>query len=202
MVTKFTGVAILLAITMVTTFSTCKKKFGCDEIVYDFQIGVKAHPDQDSINIGDTIWLEVNTPTTLKDTVSNKIIDYSDAANLGSAIGFAKFLNKDSVVFAANSFDYILLQGQSVNNPNITKIREYLFIQENSNYLFKLAVIPKEVGIYLIGFSDADNVYRKSDKCTKAFFKINFIQTNQHYYLNPNYQAGTIQSNSYYFKVK
>ena len=50
---------------------------------------------------------------------------------------------------------------------------------------------------------NAANFYRKSYACTKAFFTINFIQTNQHYYLNPNFQGGpTPVGGDYYFKVK
>lgn len=203
--TKFSTVAILFFIILATIFATCKKRFGCAEDVYNFQMGVKAYPDQDSIHIGDTILLEINTPTAFKDISSGKMIDYSGAENLGSAIGFGRFLNKDSAVNAADAFDYILLKGIPINNPNTGQIREYLFVQENNNYVFKLAVIPKELGIYGIGLSNADHVYRKSDKCTKALFIINFANTKQHFYLNPNINSSNTDTTKpnpgYYFKV-
>jgi hypothetical protein len=205
MVTKFSTVSLLLLITSATIFSTCKKKFGCDETVYNFEICVKAYPDKDSIHIGDTIWIEANTATIFEDMPSGKMIDYSGAENLGSAIGFGQFLNRDSVIPAAGSFDYFLLKGVSVKNPNTTQIREYLFTEESNSYLFKLAVIPKQLGTYGIGVSNAANVYRKSDKCTKALFVINFCNTKQHFYLNPNITSlntDTTKPNpSYYFKV-
>jgi hypothetical protein len=204
MATKYSFVAILLLIALATIFATCKKRFGCKETVYNFEMGAKAHPDRDSIHIGDTIWLEVNVPTIFEDITSGKTIDYSGAENLGSAIGFGQ-LKKDSVIPAASLFDYFLFKGISVNNPNTAQIREYLFIEENNNYLFKLAVIPKEAGIFGIGFSNAANVYRRSDKCTKALFVINFENTKQHFYLNPNINSSNTDTTkpnpSYYFKV-
>ena len=89
-----------------------------------------------------------------------------------------------------------------VNNPNTLQIREFQFVQQNDRYLFKLGIIPKEVGVFGVGFSNAANVYRKNDACTKANFTINFKGTNQHYYLNPNFQGGPPPTGGdYYFKV-
>ena len=82
-------------------------------------------------------------------------------------------------------------------------LKEFRFEDNNGFYKFKLGIIAKKKGIFGLIFSNAANVYRKSDACTKAFFTINFIQTNQHYYLNPNFQGGpTPVGGDYYFKVK
>ncbi len=206
MATKIFTVAMLLIITMASTFSTCRKGgLGCANTVYNFHIGVKAFPDNAWISLNDTLWLEVNAPTSFTDISSNIIINYSGASNLGSAIGFGEFNGKDSVIEAANFFDYILINGSKVDNPFVTKIREYLFVQQNDRYIFKLGVIPKNKGVFGLGFSNAANVSRANDKCTKASFIINFENTKQHYYLNPNIDASntdtTKPSASYYFKV-
>lgn len=42
--------------------STCKCGTGCAEIKYSFNINCKAYPDKDSINVGDTIWIEIKAP--------------------------------------------------------------------------------------------------------------------------------------------
>jgi len=184
MVIKLIRVAILILISMATIFSTCKKHFGCAENVYSFQIGIKAYPDKDSIRIGDTIWIEINTPTQLKDIQSGRIINYSEAENLGSGISLAELIEKDSIKDAANDFSYILKKGISVDNPLINKVREFVFVEENNAFLFKIGVVPKKRGIYKMFVSNAANVYRKNDKCTKASFEINFENTNQHLYFN------------------
>ncbi|HEV8083302.1 MAG TPA: hypothetical protein VGP55_08885 [Chitinophagaceae bacterium] len=211
MATKIYTVAILLIIAMTTTFSTCKKGvLGCSETVYNFKINIKAYPDLDSIHIGDTIWLEVNTPTDLKDISSSKVVNYSGAANFGTAISFLKFtggsINNPGAVYSANDFRYYIASGQQVNNPFVEGIREYLFVENNSLFKFKLAIIPNQNGIYSIGISDAANVYRKSDKCTKSYFEIDFANTNQHLYFLQNNRPGYLIEGSelthlYCFKV-
>lgn len=193
---------ILLA-GVITITSSCGKLCLTDT-AFNFQISVKAYPDRDSIRIGDTIWLEINAPTSLQDISSKKIVDYSGTENLGSAIGFERITIGNPIV-SANSFNYILITGIQVSNPNTTQIREFLFVQSNYSFAFKLGIIPKEKGVFGIGFSNAANVYRNSNKCTKALFQINFESTRQHYYLNPYINTTntdtTKASGSYYFKV-
>ncbi len=195
-------IILLLLLGIASIGSQCKKRFGCAETVYNFEIGVKAFPDNDSINIGDTIWLEINTPDTLRDQHTNELINYSGVENLGSGISLNKLgANNQFIIPAADSFDYILIRGNEVRKTDL--LREYLFIEQNGNYLFQLGIIPKKKGTFGLIFSNAANVYRKSDACTKANFTINFIQTDQHYYLNPNFQGGpTPIGGDYYFYVK
>ena len=63
MTNTLTRVAIILVIFWVTTYASCNKN--CVESTYSFQIGIKATPNLDSININDTIWLEINESTNL-----------------------------------------------------------------------------------------------------------------------------------------
>jgi hypothetical protein len=207
MATKFYTFIILFTIVISTTFSTCKKggDIGCANTIYNFQIGMMAYPDIDNIHIGDTIWFDLNVPTNFIDITSNTNIEYSGAKNLGTAMGFANYSILNNPIPAANSFSTILLEGTKVDNANTNQIREYLFKEENNRYLFKLAIIAKETGIFGIGPSSAQNVYRASDNCTKAFFNIILQNTHHHYYLNPNINSSnsdtTQPSGSYYFRV-
>lgn len=201
---KILSIVALFIIAMTSIFSTCKKGGlgGCANTVYNFKIGVQAYPDKDSIRVGDTIWFEINTPTTLIDKGTNSFIDYSGTENLGSAIGFEKIINLTTFINSTNTFKYALVIGEEVQSLNPTLFKEYLFKEQNGKYVFKLAVVPKEIGIFGIVFGNAANVYRNVDKCTKASFEINFESTNQHYYLNPNFQGGaTPNGGDYYFKV-
>lgn len=182
--------------------NSCGKITGCADTSYRFMIGVKIHPNKETLLLGDTLWFEVDAPTTLKDVATGKLTDYSGALNLGSAVGFGK-ITANNVVFSANSFDYKLLTGTNVNNPNTVQIREFLFTQINDRYVFKLGVVPKEKGVFGIDFSNSVNVYRKSDRCTKALFYINFENTPHHYHLNPITGSDTTNNyGSYYFTVK
>lgn len=204
--TKYYTIAILFIIATATTFSKCQKGgLGCARTVYNFQMEIQAYPDNSSIKIDDTLWLEINAPTSLPDITKGKTVDYSGSKNLGTAIGFGQFFGKDSIKDAANLFEYKLINGREVNNPFTTKIREYLFDEQNGRYIFKLGIIPKEKGIFGIGFSNAANVFRKTDNCTKANFEMDFANTVQHFYLNPNINSSntdtTRPSASYFFKV-
>lgn len=206
MATKIFTVAILLITAMTTIFSTCKKGgLGCANTVYNFKIAGKIYPDKDSIHVGDTVWLELNVPTSFTDITSNQIVDFSEAGNLGSAIGFGEYSVINNPIPAANSFIDVLVTGKEISNANTAQIREFLFEEKNNRYVFKLGIIPNENGIFGVGFSNAQNVYRNSDLCTKAFFKIILENTHQHYYLNPNINSSntdtTKPSGSYYFKV-
>jgi hypothetical protein len=85
---KHNTVLILMLLSLVSVYATCHKHLDCRETVYNFEMGIKDYPDKDSINVGDTIWLEVNEPVILKDIQTGKDVNYSSANNLGSAMAF------------------------------------------------------------------------------------------------------------------
>ncbi len=200
---KNTQLFILLLLGLSCMQFQCERRFDCAENRYSFGMGVRAYPDSDSIKIGDTIWLEINEATTLKDFRTDQMIDYSKAANLGSNISFSQ-LSADSqfTIQAVHKFDFHLIEGIPTASTNDDLYKEYLFNERNGYYKFKLGVVPKQKGLFVIVFGNAANVYRKTDKCTKAGFGINFKETDQHYYFHPGYIPGTSPvGGDYYFKV-
>jgi len=197
----------LVAIVSISAFIFQKcdcTKGGCRDEVYSFEIFAKATPSLDSIVINDTIWFEVSESVNLKDQISNRIIDYRDAVNLGSAIGFDELLGNSQRKDAVTDFNFVLISGTEINSVNPARFKEYIFKEEANRYIFRLGLIPKRQGIFRMGFSDAANVYRKNEGCTKANFKIFFKETNQHLYFNDNnFNITTpLPSNMYCFKVK
>jgi hypothetical protein len=183
-------------------WASCNKRIGCAENIFSFEFGIKAYPDKEVMNTGDTLWLEINEPTTLTDIRTGRTIDYSNGGNLGSVIAFQKLSNANEFIEkAAQEFAFTLVDGTETNNADPESLREYLFTERNSHYLFKLGVIPKQTGIYRLFFSNAANVFRKNDKCTKASFTLNFKNTNQHLNLYPSVTDSTSGGGVYYFKV-
>ena len=211
MVTNIKLTVIIVFIYATTIYSSCGKSiFGCPEESLSFHLNAKAYPDKDSIHAGDTIWIELRAPTSLKDDISGKMIDYSGASNLGNAISIDKFIggsiSNPGTSYSANSFIYILSSGSAVNNSLSERIRSYLFEENNGLYFYKLGIIPKEAGVFAFAISDATNVYRKTDKCTKAHFNITFANTDQHLYFYQNNRPGYVisdyeQTHMYCFKV-
>lgn len=169
---------------------------------YSFKIGVRATPNLDSILIGDTIWLEINEPTSLNNIQSGTLINFSNATNLGSNIGFQEVLSATQFRNAANDFNFKLISGTETLKTNPQLFRAYLFAEQNNRYVFKFGVVPLTVGVYRLVLGNAANVSRNNSNCERASFQIDFIQTDQHFYLYPG-GAGTPPGGGvYYFKVK
>lgn len=201
-----TNYSWLLLLPFVSVFSTCIKALDCSKNKHSFLTGIKAYPDKDSISIGDTIYFEFDEPITLTDRITNQAINYSNAANLGTAIGFAEFIAPNQTnTIVAERFKYHLIVGREIKRPDSSRFKEYNFSEISSRYKFKLAIIPQQKGVFKLFFSNAENVYRTTDKCTKAFFTIDFMNTNQHLYLNEVSFPGNIPlpgGGIYLFKVK
>jgi hypothetical protein len=197
---------ILFFCFVVFSFGTCRKSgVGCTGSVYGFEAKAKIINHSDSINIGDTIWLEIVSPVSQIDANTGQIINYSKAANLGTAIGFGELVSPTMPVYAANDFKYVLQKGQKLDNPNVNVVREYLFSENQLNYEFRLGIIPTRKGIFSIGLSNAANVYRANDKCTKAGYRIYFTETNQHLYFIKQVfgtEPDPPPNGTYCFKVK
>lgn len=202
---------IFIAATIIIATSSCGKlRLNCANTVFSFQTGIRAYPDKDSIRIGDTIWFESSIPVSLVDLATKQLIDYSGAANLGTAISVDRFIggsvSDPGSAPALSNFNYILSNGTPVVGSFPDRVGEYLFVEKNKQYIFKIGVIAKKKGTYILGIGNSKNVYRNSDKCTKATYFINFESTNQHLYLYQKNRPGYIiegleLTNAYCFKV-
>ncbi len=206
MAKKLNTILFICFISLISLYARCtKESIGCANTVYTFETGVKVYPDKSDFNVGDTLWLDLNIPTSETDIGTGKIIDYSGAANLGTTIGFSKIVTKDSFVTAANFFDYLVISGKLVPNQNVAQIREFNFAEQTARYIFRIGIIPKQKGVFGLGISNAANVYRSSDYCTKASFLISIVHSQQHFYLNPVLNTSNFDSTksngSFYFKV-
>lgn len=142
---KFLSIAILLFIGMSSIFSTCKKGgLGCANTVYSFQVGESITPDKDSIRIGDTLFLNVNTSTKLNDLQTAILVDYSNTSNLGNVVTLLKFLPSDTVIGAINNFNLVMLKGTKVYSVDPSSQQQVLFDEENGSYRFNLEIIAKD----------------------------------------------------------
>lgn len=188
------------------TKATCNKTgLDCANTKYSFQLPVRAYPNKDTISIGDTIWLEINESTTFVNGQNGEIIDYSGAKNLGSGIAFGAFNTdlKSWVNENPNNFNLVLVDGYGKLLKKTAIDVEYSFAEKEKRYIFLLGVAPNKKGLFSLLFSNSNNTYRESDKCTKANFNIIFENTDQHYPLNPFYIPGTNpRGGDYYFVVK
>lgn len=199
-------ILFLIVLSLLSFQFKCNKRLDCRGTVYGFEIAISAYPAKDSVNVGDTIWLEVSEPTKLIDLQTGRVIDYSGAANLGTTIGIAELISVNNFTTEGNYFfKFSLFAGSEILRPDTDRFREYNFAEINNRYEFRLGVIPQKKGVYKIFIGNASNVYRKNDQCTKANFEINFKNTNQHLYLNEIILPGVRLPSGggvYLFKVK
>jgi hypothetical protein len=199
-----------LVICYLGIWASCNKSFDCRGTIHNFEAFYKAYPDRDSIRVNDTIWLELKTSTQLRDRTTNEMVDYSGAANFGTVIGYVELMGGDAsdpgAIAAANHFENILVNGSSVPPLRPDQLREFLFEEENGMYLFKVVIVAKKKGVYLIGAGDAAGVYQRSNSCRKSDFKLTFENTDQHLYLleesRPGYTVSEYErTHAYCFKV-
>ncbi len=206
---KTTIYCILLC--LIGIYATCNKRIDCKQNVYSFEAFFKAYPDFDSVQVGDTIWLELNSPTRATDLATNTTTDYSGAENFGTAISYLQIIGGDvtdpGATPSANSFDNVLINGSTVQSSiYLEKIREFLFEEKAGNYEFKIGIVPKKKGLFMLAPGDAAGVYRSSNKCDKASFSLTFKDTDQHLYLYEQKRPGYLLSHYdkghlYAFKV-
>lgn len=205
MVIKIKIISVLICIYLITVFNSCKKDIlGCGESSILFTVDAKVYPDKDSVNVGDTIYVEINIPTTLPDQ-NNKMVDYSKANNLGTDMGFVKLVNVSPIKVdnAVGDFTFELISGKEITSSNPLLLKEYTFEETGGRYVFKLAIVPKTRGTFSFNFGNATNVIRKGNSCPKASF--NFLLkniTNQHYYLFPGGSGVIPAAADYYFYVR
>jgi hypothetical protein len=203
--TELIKIIYLLIALLFIRASCATKALNCANTKYSFELPIKAYPGKEKMHVGDTLWFEITSPTTLKDQLSSKEIDYSNAANLGSSVAFSTLSSEgEFTINCVSRFDYLLKSGIELSRGYANGlINEYGFTETSNEYRFLLAIIPKDTGTYRIGFSNAANVSRQNDKCTKAEFALNFRNTDQHYYLAPGYNPNgpTLVGGDYYFKV-
>jgi hypothetical protein len=207
MATNFKYNWLIVVISLTTLYGTCRKQIDCSQTDYAFKGDFKVYPDEDSIQVGDTIFLEFDHSTLFQDLTRNISVDYKEALNLGSAISFTEFLSNQQEAGAVGNFTRTIVYGKlNSQSSGDAQTQVYLFDEASSRFRFRLAIIPNKAGNYGITVHDAANVYTKSDECSKASFQYIFQGTDQHLYLLNQWRPGLIlqepgKSRVYYFRV-
>ncbi|RPD47245.1 hypothetical protein [Paracnuella aquatica] len=180
----------------------CNKSLGCSETLHNFELPINVAPKEETLSTGDTLWFDISASSTLVDISTGRIVDWSNASNLTSLMYFHKLSNANEFsIDAAVKFDLLPKKGTVVAYMNSSDAREIKFDEVDGRYKLLIGIVPKEKGTFRIAFSNAANVYRNGDQCSKSNFVLNFRNINQHYHLSPTYQGGNLVGGDYYFKV-
>ncbi len=183
----------------VTMGGNCMKD--CIKQEYSFNIPLIAYPDLDSIRMGDTVWLDVSVPSTLTDEITGNSIEFTNATNLGLVISFQEVLSATNFRSAVEDFTFKLEIGKDGLNTNPALFKGYLMTESGGFYKLKIGFIAQTHGVFRFTVHNAPNVLRNNSNCEKAFFQVNFTNTDQHFYLYPGGAGTPPGGGTYYFKV-
>lgn len=187
----------ILLIAFVSLCATCHKRIDCTQNIYNFKVGIKALPNTDSIPLNDTLWFAINESTELQDLNLNRPVPFKNAANLSFVFGVWQVLGARELQPGVSSFDYVIKKGVNIRPLNPSFLKEFQLAEESNRYLLEVGFIPRTKGVFRVLTENAANVYTKDNPCDKASFSVNYVDTDQHFYLGYNISGEGV----YYFKV-
>ena len=194
--------SILLCIIVV--ISGCDKP--CNEPDYDFSVFESFSPERDSMNIGDTLYLNCEIPKMEKDNNTGQVINFSNLGNLSDHLlitDISKFFAPKRE--AADSFSYINIYGKIYSDNNGAK--QLQFMETDSSYRLKLGLILLKAGLYVFTIPDATGVYRNGHlKCGVGNYAVLNTNVDKQLYLFEDLWGAIIstydRNRSYCIKVK
>ena len=179
----------------------------CKDAKYSFLMQESFSPEQDSIAVEDTIWVNSSHSTTFQDLTSNTEIDFSNS-QIGSVVRILNFPDtSQTAIGAVYDFDIIKIYGNEIGNDNIPNENKGFFYEEiNGNYILKLGFIAKKKGVYGISLGNSIGIVERKGGCEKATIEIDNTNSNTHLYYYENFFPGDTTSvytktHVYFFKV-
>ncbi len=177
---------------------------------YSFAVTAHFTPDKDSIQIGDTLYLVSEFPSTMIPIGGQEPVGYTHSTGIGNSLGIVELTETSKrSADAVNSFDYINVDGLIYNSKDIPspgRFQQLKYKEVSDKYLLKVGFIPKKKGIYLIGIgSGLSNGRKTGDKCTKASFQTTLTNKDPHLYYYEDWSGLPMDpfatNISYLFKV-
>ncbi|HWY36349.1 MAG TPA: hypothetical protein VNX68_17020 [Nitrosopumilaceae archaeon] len=200
---KFAKIFVTLS---VVAFLRCHKP--CHEPNYTFSVTDTIYPGNDSISIGDTLILGCSFSKNLKSTGIQGLVNFANAANLGTNLIISDINAFTGSRGAVDSFTYFNVFGRIYSDPNLNpqNVKQLSFYESDTTYQLKVGLIPSKKGMYILTIPDIPKVYRKgSVDCGVGYFAILNVNINKHLYLFEN-KWGALSEydsvHSYCFTVK
>lgn len=178
----------------------------CHEPDYDFSVYESFSPEKDSMNVGDTLYLNWEILKMQKDKNTGTLINFSNLGNLGDNLVISDITKfHDAKREAADSFSYINIYGKIYSDNYGAK--QFQFMETDSSYLLKVGLIPLKAGLYVFTIPDATGIYRNGHvKCGIGDYAVLNANVNKHLYLFENLWGSIIsdydRNRSYCIKVK
>lgn len=163
------------------------------------------YPQTDSLHVGDTLWMNIKIPITLKSAVDSSLVNISGASGMATDVLVTILAKPNTSIGALDSFSRVSQTGSfAINNSAPDASLVIQFTEQAGSFVFTLGWIPLKSGIYAIIPHD---IFRGEKKCFTASIQIQVENADQHlHYLRDIYYDGNpialIDSlHNYCFKV-
>ena len=174
MLFNFKYIILYTALCTLLCSSTCKKNQPkpCQSNVYAFQVSSIYTPDNNIFNLNDTIYINSEFPKNLTNVSTSQIIDYSNATGIGGNITFFELDTIQKIVIPGltNFSCYSIVGSIAPGSIRPDYILDNIYEEGQDLYKFKLRVVPKKKGIYVIFISDLLSIGIRYRDCTNASF--------------------------------
>jgi hypothetical protein len=205
---KKIAASVLIFVPLTLTNLTCN--YECIENTFLFNIEFKVTPTDDSLHMGDTLWIESIVATKMLDLKSNKEILFDHATNLTSSYRISE-LSFHNLGDAVHNFDFVLIAGSIIPNDNSVfnnRVKSFRYIEENDFYKLKFGMVCRKKGLYGIFNPPIGNVFSpRHGSCNRSAIQFKLNNNDRHIqYLQDTYYSGQIIAPidtevSYCFKV-
>lgn len=196
------------ALTLLLVLTGCP--FPCIEANYSFNVTADVYPTEDSVQIGDTIYITSVFPKQLTDQVTNQIVDYSNAKRIGSTLGLVRLEKTNQRVNdAVKDFNYVVISGNVYSDKSIAlfeRVQQTSYAEKVDNYKLRIGIVPQRTGVYNMGIGNPVSSGRStSNSCEKAEFQMQISNSNKHFEYFEEYTGNPVPDlslgNNYCFKV-
>ena len=199
------AVTVLIVICIIMS-NGCKKP--CMRNDYSFENNNSIiQLDKDSIRVGDTLFFTSIIPTTMTDIFGGGVVNYSNAINFASDMGFGELTGLNTYAGAVSSFSIIQQKGNVYTDQNLSPnlVKQLKYVEENGSYKIIFSIVPLRRGIFSLSIADMPSVVRD---CDRANIKLKFNPTmhnNLHYLKDIYYGGGQVSpldsTHTFSFKV-
>jgi len=213
---KMKKLIVLFSISFVVSLFSCNKNYCVERFQYTLNHDMYAN--NDTINIGDTVFLDIDIPTRLKDELSGEIIQFPDKL-LWHAIKITR-IDKDSVSLssiystgAILDFDTLLFKGSLAESFHLWS-RDINLTYKGGRAIGHFGFIAKSSGTFVFDLFDRSfwtfddplstyDIYLNDHDCTEWYWHSLYINNNtdNNYYIiqqhHVHYDTTTFEYSEY-----
>ena len=201
-------VKVLLFSILLFSMSSCHKF--CKPHKFTFKGGIaNVYPRNDSIPIGDTLWVKCLIPANLKHPINNSSdsenYNITGSTNLITDIHLTTPTGINMQIGAVDSFIFVDARGSLKPNPLALNGSKTISFEPGSTYFIsEFGIVAKKKGIYFLAVID---IYQATKNCDK--FSVSILMDNEDnhlHYMRDTYYGGypinlIDSTHSYCFKV-